>query len=165
MIHRPQVFSDTPLLHAAVVRAFRLCGRAQDIEDVLASTSSVWLAVKCLQERRWVRDNDPDLCPRLRRVLTKSPCGGAPLLGRIVGEIEAGRRQSGTIANAAPVPEPPAAAPNLLLDYSAAVRALRGWADLGIDSAQAIALVRLDREEVQKLVALADPSNDPCLSG
>jgi hypothetical protein len=54
----------------------RLCGRAQDIEDVLASTSSVWLAVKCLQERRWVRDNDPDLCPRLRRVLTKSPCGG-----------------------------------------------------------------------------------------
>jgi hypothetical protein len=152
---------QTPLLHAAVVRAFRLCGRAQDIEDVLASTSSVWLAVKCLQERRWVRDNDPDLCPRLRRVLTKSPCGGAPLLGRIVGEIEAGRRQSGTIANAAPVPEPPAAAPNLLLDYSAAVRALRGWADLGIDSAQAIALVRLDREEVQKLIALADPSNDP----
>ena len=152
---------QTPLLHAAVVRAFRLSGRTQDIEDVLASTSSVWLAVKCLQERRWVRDNDPDLCPRLRRVLAGSPCGGAPLLGRIIDEIETGRRLSGAVASAAPVPEPPTAAPNVSLDYSAAVRALRGTSDLGIDPAQPIALVRLNREEVQKLIALADPANDP----
>jgi hypothetical protein len=150
----------TPLLHAAVVRAFRLCGRAQDIEDVLASTSSVWLAVKCLQERRWVRDSDPDLCPRLRRILATSPCGAA-LLGRIVDEIEAGRRQSGTVASASPVPKPPAPVPNPLLDYSAAVRALRGASDLGIDAGQPIALSRLDREEVQRLIALADPANDP----
>ncbi len=152
---------QTPLLHAAVVRAFRLCGLARDIEDVLASASSVWLAVKCLQERRWVRDSDPDLCPRLRRILATSPCGGAALLGRIVDEIEAGRRQSGTVATASPVPKPPTPVPNPLLDYSAAVRALRGASDLGIDAGQSIALSRLDREEVQRLIALADPVNDP----
>jgi hypothetical protein len=152
---------QTPLLHAAVVRAFRLCGRTQDIEDVLTSTSSVWLAVKCLQERRWAWDNDPDLCPRLRRILATSPCGDAPLLGRIVDEIEAGRRQSGTVASASPIPKPLAPTPNPLLDYSAALRALRGASDLGIDAGQPIALSRLDREEVRKLIALADPANDP----
>ncbi len=152
---------QTPLLHAAVIRAFRLCSRAQDIEGVLASTSSVWLSVKCLQERRWMRDNDPDLCPRLRRALATSPCGGAPILGRIVDEIEAGRRHSGTMASTSPVPKPSTPMPNPLLDYSAAVRALRGAFDSGIDAGQPIALSRLDREEVQKLIALADPANDP----
>lgn len=156
---------QTPLLHAAVVRAFRLCGRAQDVEDVLASTSSVWLAVKCLQERGWVRDNDPDLFPRLRRILTTSPCSGSTLLSRIIDELEAGRRQSGAVASSpAPVPGPLQPKPNPLLDYSAAVRALRGAADLGIDVGQPIALSRLDREEVQKLIAFADPANDPLLA-
>jgi hypothetical protein len=150
---------QTPLLHAAVVRAFRLCGRAQDIEDVLASTSSVWLAVKCLQERHWVRDNDPDLCPRLRSVLANSPCGGADLLGRIIDEIEAGSRRSVTVAIESPVPNPPPP-PVPVLDYSAAVRALRG-ADVGISAGQPVALSRMSREEVQMLIALADPANDP----
>ena len=152
---------QTPLLHAAVVRAFRLCGRTQEIEDILASTSSVWLAVKCLQERRRAGDNDPDLCSRLRRILATSPCGDAPLLGRIVDEIEAGRRQPGTVASASPVSTLPAPAPNPLLDYSAAVRALRGTSNFMLDAGQPIALSRLDREEVQRLIALADPANDP----
>lgn len=152
---------QTPLLHAAVVRAFRLCGRTQDIEDVLASTSSVWLAVKCLQERRWARDNDPDLCPRLRRILAMSPCSGVTLLGRIVDEIEAGCRQSATVVSASSAPKPPAPPPSPLLDYSTTVRALRGASDFKIDAGQPIALSRFDREEVQRLIALADPANDP----
>lgn len=152
---------QTPLLHAAVVRAFRVCGRAEDIEDVLARTSSVWLAVKCLQERRRLQDNDHDLCPRLRHILATSPCGGAPLLGRIVAEIEEGRRQSATVASASPVPDPPPPPSNPLLNYSVVVRALREASDLGIDAGQPIALSHLDREEVQKLIALADPVNDP----
>lgn len=152
---------QTPLLHAAVVRAFRLCGRTQDIEGVLASTSSVWLAVKCLQERRWARDNDPDLGPRLRRIVATSPCGGASLLGRIIDEIGTGGRQSAPVATASTVPKTTAPMPNPLLDYSAAVRALRGASDLRGDAGQAIALSRLAREEVQKLIALADPANDP----
>lgn len=152
---------QTPLLHAAVVRALRLAGRMQDIEDVLASASSVWLAVKCLQERRWVRDNDPDLCSRLRKILASSPCGDASLLGRIVDEIEAGLRLSGAVANETPAPEQPAHAPNPPLAYSTAVRSLRGVSDFAIDTGQPIALSPLTREEVQRLIALADPANDP----
>lgn len=154
---------QTPLLHAAVIRALRLCGRQQDIEEVLASTSSVWLAVKCLQERRWGQDDDPGLVPRLRRALATSPCGGAALLSRIVDEIETGRRQSRTAASAPPVLNSPGPAPmpNPLLDFSEAVRALRGASDLVIDAAQPIALSRLNRAEVQRLIALADPANDP----
>ena len=153
---------QTPLLHAAVVRAFRHSGHVQDIEGVLASTSSVWLAIKCLQERRRVRDNDPDLCARLRRILAGSPCGGAPILGRIVNEIELGRRQSGAVASDATIPTLPATVANVLLNYSEAVRALRGGeGGLGVNAAQPMALVRLERDEVQKLIALADPANDP----
>ncbi|MGZ3240052.1 MAG: hypothetical protein ACXU7Z_06480, partial [Burkholderiaceae bacterium] len=149
----------TPLLHAAVVRSFRHCGRTQDIEGVLAIAPSVWLAVKCLQERRWVRDNDPDLCPRMRSILATSPCSGAPLLTRIIDEIETGRRESGTVATTTSVPEPPV--PNLILDYSDAVRALRGALDIAIDVGRPIVLSRLDRKEVQRLVVLAEPANDP----
>ncbi|MFZ2318422.1 MAG: hypothetical protein WAW12_00990, partial [Pseudomonas sp.] len=152
---------QTPLLHAAVVRAFRHCGRAQDIEDVLASTSSVWLAVKCLQERRWVGDNDPDLCPRLRRVLAGSPCGGASLLGRIVNEFEAGLRQLGSMVSPSAEGKPQVPVPNALLNYSAAVRALREDSNVGIEPSQPVALFRLGREEVQKLISMADPANDP----
>ncbi|OZB70585.1 hypothetical protein [Thiomonas sp. 13-64-67] len=152
---------QTPLLHASVVRAFRLCGRTQDIEDVLTSTSSVWLAAKCLQERRRAQDNDPDLYPRLRRIVATSPCRGAPLLGRIVDEIEAGRRHPGAVASASQITKSPAPTSTQLLDYSSAVRALRGAPNLGIDAATPIALSRLDREEVQRLIALADPANDP----
>ncbi|MCF4995411.1 hypothetical protein GIW69_07475 [Pseudomonas syringae] len=152
---------QTPLLHAAVVRAFRHCGRAQDIEEVLASTSSVWLAVKCLLERRRVGDNDPDLCPRLRRVLARSSCGGTALLGRIVDEFEEGRRQSENMVSASPERKPPVPAPNSLLDYSAAVRALRVASNVGLEPSQPVVLSRLDREEVQRLISLADPANDP----
>lgn len=152
---------QTPLLHAAVVRAFRLAGRMQDIEDVLASASSVWLAVKCLQERRRVRDNDPSLCSRLRTILASSPCRDAPLLGRIVDEIEAGLCLSSTIASETPAPEQPAHAPKPPLGYSAAMQSLRGGSDFGIDTGQPIALSPLTREEAQRLIALADPANDP----
>ncbi|WP_162631604.1 ATP-binding protein [Burkholderia sp. JP2-270] len=152
---------QTPLLHAAVVRAFRLAGRMQDIDDVLASASSVWLAVKCLQERRWGRDNDPGLCPRLRAILASSPCGDAPILGRIVDEIEASRRLSGAVVSETPAPEQPAHGPQPPLAYSAAVRLLRGGSDFGIDTGQPIALSPLTREEAQRLLALADPANDP----
>nr|WP_315594884.1 hypothetical protein [uncultured Cupriavidus sp.] len=151
-----------PLLHAAVARSFRHCGRPQYIEDVLASTSSVWLAVKCLQELRSVRVNDPDLGQRLRRILATSPCGSAPLLDRIVAEMEEGQRQSGTIRVAPSAPIGPSVRPtSQLLDYSEAVRALRGTPDIGVDTGQPLALSRLEREEVQKLIALADPANDP----
>ena len=159
---------QTPLLQAAVVRALRVGGRAQEIEAVLAKTSSVWLAIKCLQERRWVRDNDPDLCPRLRRALATSPCGDAAILGRIVDEIEQGRRHSGAAADARPTVVPPAltlpAEPQPPLDFVEAVRALHGASDLGGDTTRAIALARLDREQLQRLIALADPANDPSTS-
>ena len=152
---------QTPLLHAAVVRAFRLGRRMQDIEDVLASASSVWLAVKCLQERRWVSDNDPGLCPRLRTILASSPCGDAPLLGRIVDEIETGLRLSGVVVNEMPAPEEPVHESDPPLVYSMAVRLLRGVSDFGIDTGRPIALSPLNREEAQRLIALADPANDP----
>lgn len=150
---------QTPLLHAAVVRSFRLCGRVRDIEEVLAKTSSVWLAVKCLQERRWVRDSDPDLRSRLRRILAGSPCRDAPLLGRIVEEIGSSRHQSKAMASVSPLSEPPTPPP--LLHYSEAVRALRGASNLVGNAGQPVALFRLEREEVHTLIALADPANDP----
>lgn len=150
----------TPLLHAAVVRAFRHCGRPKDIEDVLASTSSVWLAVKCLQERRWVGDNDPDLGSRLRLVLARAPCSGAALLGRIVDEFEATRRKSGRMVRASSDHKTPALESYSLFDYSAAVRALRGASNVEIKPTQPVTLSRLNREEVQRLITLADPAND-----
>lgn len=155
----------TPLLHAAVVRAFRLCNRGEEIESLLASTSSVWLAAKCLKERFAVRDNDPDLCSRLRHILATSPCGSGPLLGGIVIERETGRRNVQTARSASPsntlTALPSQLPPSQLLDYSSAVRALRGAACTEIDASRPIALTRLDRLEVQRLIALANPANDP----
>lgn len=149
-----------PLLHASVVRAFRICGRAQEIEDVLATTSSIWLAVKCLAERRRVVDNDPDLGQRLRRLLSNSACSDTSLLSRVVDDIEDSLGKSAAGAKPAPPIVPVEPRPRSL-DYAETVRALRGASDLGLDDGQPVAIVPLDREEVVRLVALADPANDP----
>jgi len=165
---------QTPLLHAAVVRAFRLCGHTQGIEDVLANTSSVWLAAKCLQERCWAQEIDPDLGLRLRSIIAATPCSSSCLLNGIVDELLAGRRKSRAAARVPSAQMPKRPQPelrlhfndlipkkNTLLDYSAVVQALRGTLDLEIIEGQPMALAQLDREEVQKLIVLADPANDP----
>ncbi|MBY3574324.1 HEAT repeat domain-containing protein [Rhizobium laguerreae] len=149
-----------PLLHAAVVRAFRIRHMPQEIESVLANTSSVWLAVKCLAERRKVGDNDPDLGPRLRSILAASPFSDIPFLSRVVDDLEgsygkpaAGAKPPSIVAPAAPV--------SRVINFTETVSALRGTIDLGIGSDQSLALTPLDRNEIQRLVTLADPSNDP----
>ncbi len=157
-----------PLLHAAVVRSLRLCNRGDEIENVLASTSSVWLGAKCLKERFAIQDKDPELYSRLRDILGASPCGNGWLLNGIVSEMEAGRRELRTARSAAPVSTPTALAAkrpsNQLLDYASAERVLRGAAGPEIDASRPIALMRLEREELQKLILMADPANDPSTS-
>lgn len=150
-----------PLLQAATVRAFRLSGRPDQIEATLSQSASIWLAIKCICERKWVRDPDPNLCQRLRLALAKAPCGGAPILGRIVDEIEQGRQHAGTTVSPVPATTAQVALPpNLPVSFLGAERALLGTSSLMLDPEKPVTLEPLDRGQLQRLIALADPSHD-----
>lgn len=151
-----------PLLQVAVVRALRISGRAQDIENILGSTSSIWLAMKCLQELRWGWGHDPDLRPRLYKILAESPCNGAVQLTTMVEKININyakplRKPSILPANELLFPE---RIMNTILDYSTAASALRGTSVLKLEEGKPVALLKLSREEVQKLIALAEAASN-----
>lgn len=149
-----------PLLHAAVVRGYRIRNMPEEIEAVLANASSVWLAVKCLTERRKIGRDDPDLAPRLRKILAASALGDVPLLSRVVDETEA---SAGKPAATPKLPsiDPPAAPASRILSYAEVIGALLGKKDLDLGQDQPLALEPIDATEMQRLISLADPSNDP----
>ncbi|CAE6827947.1 HEAT repeat domain-containing protein [Xanthomonas arboricola] len=149
-----------PLLHAATVRALGFCGRRIEIESILRNTQSVWLATKCMIALHAIAGNDPDFGPRLRHILSTARSGGAASLGRIAGQLTFRPNQRDAPMGASTVTSTPVLAPNPLLGYAEAMRALRGTPRL-FDPSRPVALAPLSREELQRLIAMADPANDP----
>lgn len=149
-----------PLLHAATVRALGLCGRAAEIEDVLVNTQSVWLATKCMIALHGIAGDDPHFGLRLRHILATARCGEVKSIGRIADELTVQPNPPGRQVRASTVASAPALTPNPLLGYAEASRALRGAPGL-FDASLPVALTPLPREELQRLIALADPACDP----
>jgi len=150
-----------PLLHAATVRAYGLCGRAAEIEQVLVQTPSVWLATKCMMQLHGLLGNDPNFGSRLRAILSIARCAGDDSLVRVADELTARPNPPATQMAGAKVAvaSAPTVAPNRPLGYGEVSRALRGASGL-FDTSRPVSLAPMSREDVQRLVALADPSLD-----
>lgn len=153
-----------PLLQAAVLRGFRLCERPDEIEAVLAQSQSLWLSVRCLQERRRVSDVDPIMVGRLRQMVADSPVRNNPMLVQLVDQMEQARKNPRVEV----VPKKFAAVAKQttarILDYETALRALRGTEEIG-EKDPIIALAPLDQSQVRRLIVLVDPVNEPDRGG
>lgn len=149
-----------PLLHAATVRSLGLCGRWTEIDAIFRNTHSTWLATKCLIAMRSIKGNDPDFRSRLRHSLSLAKTGGAHSILRIVDEFTANRSPPDTFARSTIAAPRPLQASNPVLSYAEAMRALRGTPGL-FDPTRPVALASVSQEELQLLIASADPDNDP----
>ncbi|WP_316186685.1 MULTISPECIES: HEAT repeat domain-containing protein [unclassified Bradyrhizobium] len=149
-----------PILQAAVLRSLRIAGRPEQIEALLPDAPSVWFTIKCITERRRTRAYDPDLRSRLQGLVAASAFSNVSIVERILLEIPVG--------DPPPVVAPqPAAAPGIEarslpiihLGYDDAVRILTGTGT-SLDPDHPVMLGPLTLEQFERLVKLADPSND-----
>lgn len=150
---------NVPLLQSAVLRSLRLCGRPELIEEQLAIADHIWIAMKCLTERRRAGNRDPELAARLRSLVAASPCQGNALLHRVIAEISE-RRANVPEAMPAAVVLHRSSTPVTYVTYDDAVRALAGTI-ANFKAPSPLVLENISFEQCERLIRLADPANDP----
>lgn len=149
-----------PILQAALLRSLRIAGCPEQIEALLPGAPSVWFAIKCIMERRRAGAYDPDLRSRLQGLVAASAFGKVPILQRILDEIPVGEPPTAAVPRPADFPSKAAITPPITqLDYDDAVRVLSGSGPT-LDPARPVVLGSVTREQFERLVKLADPSND-----
>jgi hypothetical protein len=149
-----------PILQAALLRSLRIAGCPEHIEALLLGAPSVWFAIKCIVERRRAGAYDPDLRSRLQGLVAASAFGNVPILQRILLDTPAGDPPPAAAPRPADVPSKDATTPPIThLDYDDAVRVLSG-SDPSLNPDRPVMLGPLTREQFERLVKMADPSND-----
>ena len=148
-----------PMLQAAILRSLRIAGRPEQIEALLSGARHVWLAIRGALERRR-SGYDPELKSRLQALLATSPVGEAPILQRILDEIPAGDLPPLPPAPATDVASDGTKSPAITrLSNDEAMRILSDSSAV-FNPAGAVVLESLDNYEFERLVKLADPTND-----
>ncbi len=151
---------NIPILQAALLRSLRIAGCPEQIEALLPGAPSVWFAIKCTMERRRAGAYDPNLRSRLQGLVAASAFGDVPILQRILLEIPVGDPPPA----AAPSPadflgKDPTTPPITQLDYDGAVSLLSGSGP-SLDPDRPVMLGPVTRDQFERLVKMADPSND-----
>jgi len=149
-----------PLLQSAVLRSLRLCGRPDLIEEQLAGTDHVWLAMKCLKERARIGASDEEIASRLRTLVSASPCRGEALLDRVIGEWY-GARVTRPNSSQPISSRPPTTTASARLSYDDMVGILRGTSPPSNLPASLMLTGAVTSGQFDYLVSLADPANDP----
>ncbi|WP_437979411.1 SIR2 family protein [Sorangium sp. So ce295] len=78
---------NIPILHAAVLRALRLCGKTELIEEQISIAYHPWLLMKCIKERTAVEILEPAVVDRLEALAAASPWNGSPFVANIFRSI------------------------------------------------------------------------------
>lgn len=148
-----------PMLQGAVLRSLRIGGRPEQIEALLPGARHIWLAIRGVLERRRA-GYDPQLKSRLKDLLATSPVGDAPILQRILNEIPAGDLPPLPTAPADSVPSGGTRSPAITrLSQDDAERTLSDSSAV-FSPAGPVVLEPLDKDGFERLVKLADPTND-----
>lgn len=152
---------NIPLLHGAVLRSYRLCGRPDLIEDQLPKAYHAWFAMKCLLERSRAGARDPGLGERLKNLIDASPCKGNERLHRAITEMAGVPTVSSPPPTPAPnAPEAGGTPPVTYISYDEVTRLLSGL-DTDLKPGGTFVLEPLDIEQCERLIRMADPVNDP----
>jgi hypothetical protein len=146
-----------PLLHVAVLRALRLCGRADVIEGAIMKATSPWLIAKALQQAFYLAGTDLQRHDALAQALARSRFTTNDWLRRIVAE----HRPADPTKAATPF-APGSATPEIvpvIITFETARAALLGE-PLGVAVNASAKLEPLSSAQVLELGALADPAKD-----
>ena len=149
---------NRPMLYCAVLRSLRRVGRMDLIETALSGVKGPWFAIKCILE--CLRDgyHGPEDASKLRYLISQSAAADNRRVDACIDEVVAARR---TPQRAAATLSTPDALCFRQLSFVEAVCLLSGDGNATPLSAETpVLLDQLDREQLRKLVHLADPVND-----
>jgi hypothetical protein len=146
---------NIPLLQSAVIRSLRQCGQPELIEQQLASADHIWIAIKCLMERRRAGDVDVE---HLRALVDASPCQGYGVLHRIINEM-GGRKVKVQKDKPAAEPECKRTASETNITFDDAIRVLSGTI-ANFESSAPLVFENLSSEQCEQLIRLSAPTND-----
>jgi hypothetical protein len=146
---------NIPLLQSAVIRSLRLCGQPELIEQQLANADHIWIAIKCLVERRRAGDVDVD---HLLALVDASPCQGYGVLYRIIDQM-GGRKAKVQKDKPVATPEFERTISDSNITFDDAVRVLSGTI-ANFESSAPLILEKISSDQCEQLIRLSDPSND-----
>jgi hypothetical protein len=146
-----------PILQSTVLRSLRLSGQPELIEEHLSRVDHVWLAMKCVQERSRCGKRDAGLIARLKNRLSTTTCAGNARLERVIIEICAPPVESLPTQKLAPTSQD--ASPVTSLTYDEAATILSGMRQ-DFKPTAPVVLAALTAEQCERLILLADPTND-----
>lgn len=147
-----------PLLQSAALRSLRLCERADLIEQYLASAKHVWIAMKCLSERKRAGNLDSGLVVRLRALVEASPYKDDAILYRIINEFD-NNRATIQEKKSIEVTSNKELVPVTYITYEDAANALSGKL-FNFKPTLPLVLTNITAEQCEQLIRLANPVND-----
>ncbi|MEK1972780.1 hypothetical protein WOB87_06695 [Vibrio parahaemolyticus] len=145
-----------PLLQSAIIRSLRFCGQPEVIEQQLTSTDHIWIAMKCLMERRRAGNVNTEY---LRFLVDESPLQKNPLLHRVIDNM--GNKKS-TVQQEKPlsmVPKYKKMPSETHIAFDDAVRILSG-ANVNFELSAPLVFENISSEQCEQLIRLSDPFND-----
>jgi hypothetical protein len=147
------------LLHAAVLRALRLCDRPDRIEAHLTIADNEWLATKALLELSKLPGRGPALGQRLQDLIAGATWADDRAVNELVSQLSTSPSvNTSSQPDAARVVAATQVATQTLT-YEAATRLLSGASDP--PPGGPLVLEPLTSEECKRLIVLADPAKDP----
>lgn len=148
-----------PILHAAIVRSLRTCGRVDLIEKHMESSYNLWFFTKCITERAKKKDIDPQLVNRFKDLATASQWNDSPFLKNILNRL--GTSASSMIKDEAPKHTQTKAPPLAVhrVRYEDIIQSLTEIS-FYFNPKSPFVLDELNADECAHLVQLLDPRND-----
>jgi hypothetical protein len=148
-----------PILHAAVLRSLRLCGRTELIEEQITHSYHVWFTAKCIKERA-ILGTDKQIAARLKSLVAASPWNDHWLPNRMIDE-RCGIHQTNS-TNVLPVA---VASENVMpsvshIQYDEIVKHLAGTSS-GFQTNLPPVVTSLTKTQCEHLIKLLAPVNDP----
>jgi RecA/RadA recombinase len=149
-----------PILHAAVLRSLRRCGRADLIEEQIEHSYHVWFTVKCIKERLMCGRPDDQIAIRLKSLVETSLWKDHWLPNRVIDECCGASYTNSTVASSVTAIPQAVESPVSCIQYIEVVRALTS---IGSDYKIKPPFVfdSITAEQCEHLIRLLNPINDP----
>lgn len=149
-----------PILHAAVLRSLRLCGRSDLIEEQIECSYHSWFTAKCIKERLMIGRPDIQVAIRLKSIIAASPWKDHWLPNGIINERCGANYTNSTAASPVTVTHKAIELPMSYVHYDEVVRNLAGTS-LSLQTKPLFVINSLTAEQCEHLIRLLNPTNDP----
>jgi hypothetical protein len=148
-----------PLLHAAVLRGFRLCKRTDLLERQLGTAHSEWFLTRCLCELGKVGALNPKKFDEVKAAVAESTWSQSPFIAKVLNTLGGSHPAPDSLHSIDPAPAPQPDAKPARIGYVEVVLLLTGH-DAPGDVQPPVVIEVATQQELEHLARLLAPHND-----